>query len=126
MPATGIEPVLCCHNRILSPARLPVPPRRHVNNNGQRRIRTFEGSASRFTVCPLWPLGNLPIKADERTRTVNLLITNQLLCQLSHIGILLCIYNWLKPSDSDGNRTRVTAVKGRCLNRLTTEPKLFW
>ena len=24
--------------------------------------------------------------------------------------------------DSDGNRTRVTAVKGRCLNRLTTEP----
>ena len=26
-------------------------------------------------------------KADERTRTVNLLITNQLLCQLSHIGL---------------------------------------
>ena len=26
-------------------------------------------------------------KADKRTRTVNLLITNQLLCQLSHIGI---------------------------------------
>ena len=25
-------------------------------------------------------------------------------------------------SDSDGNRTRVTAVKGRCLDRLTTEP----
>ena len=35
-------------------------------------------------------------------------------------------------SDSDGNRTRVTAVKGRCLNRLTTEPRyehlatVFW
>ena len=28
-------------------------------------------------------------------------------------------------SDSDGNRTRVTAVKGRCLNRLTTEPYNF-
>ena len=27
-----------------------------------------------------------------------------------------------EPRDSDGNRTRVTAVKGRCLNRLTTEP----
>ena len=26
-------------------------------------------------------------KADERTRTANLLITNQLLCQLSHIGL---------------------------------------
>ncbi len=24
----------------------------------------------------------------------------------------------------DGNRTRVTAVKGRCLNRLTKEPWL--
>ena len=28
------------------------------------------------------------MKADDRTRTDNLLITNQLLCQLSHIGIL--------------------------------------
>ena len=27
--------------------------------------------------------------------------------------------------DSNGNRTRVTAVKGRCLNRLTMEPHLF-
>ena len=27
------------------------------------------------------------LRADERTRTVNLLITSQLLCQLSHIGI---------------------------------------
>ena len=29
----------------------------------------------------------LNCKADDRTRTDNLLITNQLLCQLSHIGI---------------------------------------
>ena len=64
------------------------------NSNGQRWIRTTEAICSRFTVCPLWPLGNLPIytiwnciKADDRTRTDNLLITNQLLCQLSHIGI---------------------------------------
>ena len=28
-------------------------------------------------------------------------------------------------SDSNGNRTRVTAVKGRCLNRLTMEPVNF-
>ena len=26
-------------------------------------------------------------KADDRTRTDNLLITSQLLCQLSHIGV---------------------------------------
>ena len=29
----------------------------------------------------------IKLKADDRTRTDNLLITNQLLCQLSHIGI---------------------------------------
>ena len=29
--------------------------------NGRRWIRTTEASCSRFTVCPLWPLGNLPI-----------------------------------------------------------------
>ena len=45
-------------------------------------IRTSEVSDNRFTVCPLWPLGNSPIKygAGERSRTINLLITNQLLC----------------------------------------------
>ena len=68
---------------ILSPGRLPVPPLRHIlfytylllktehirastvvlsrYVNGRRWIRTTEGSASRFTVCPLWPLGNSPI-----------------------------------------------------------------
>ena len=34
-------------------------------------------------------------------------------------------YSLIFKSDSDGNRTRVTAVKGRCLNRLTTEPKIY-
>ena len=29
--------------------------------HGQRWIRTTEAICSRFTVCPLWPLGNLPI-----------------------------------------------------------------
>ena len=35
------------------------------------------------------PYGIVFHKADDRTRTDNLLITNQLLCQLSHIGVLL-------------------------------------
>ena len=34
------------------------------------------------------PYGIVFHKADDRTRTDNLLITNQLLCQLSHIGVL--------------------------------------
>ena len=32
---------------------------------------------------------------------------------------------YLLGGDPDGNRTRVTAVKGRCLNRLTTGPYNF-
>ena len=55
-----------------------------------------EGGANRFTVCPLWPLGNSSLfiwllnastkssGAGERNRTINLLITNQLLCRLSY------------------------------------------
>ena len=31
----------------------------------------------------------IKLKADDRNRTDNLLITNQLLCQLSHIGGLI-------------------------------------
>ena len=43
------------------------------------------------------------------------------------ISTLLCLQltrftPQLSWSDSNGNRTRVTAVKGRCLNRLTMEP----
>ena len=58
---------------------------------GGRWIRTTEVSDNRFTVCPLWPLGNSPMYsigrgaecasgAGGRIRTYNLLITNQLLC----------------------------------------------
>ena len=66
---------------------------------GGRWIRTTEVSDNRFTVCPLWPLGNSPIfgfaRADtpaavgagRRTRTPDLLITNQLLYQLSYTSI---------------------------------------
>ena len=37
------------------------------NSNGQRWIRTTEAICSRFTVCPLWPLGNLPISIRMRS-----------------------------------------------------------
>ena len=40
-----------------------------------------------YSLSPLATREAIHIKADERTRTVNLLITNQLLCQLSHIGL---------------------------------------
>ena len=38
------------------------------------------------------PYGIFIHKADDRTRTDNLLITNQLLCQLSHIGESKTLY----------------------------------
>ena len=80
--------ILCCIWYVFLFKNIPE------KENGWRWIRTTEANCSRFTVCPLWPLGNLPIiqfniklyKADDRTRTDNLLITNQLLCQLSHVG----------------------------------------
>ena len=61
---------------------------------GKRWIRTTEVTDDRFTVCSLWPLGNPSINniklykkcsgAGDWNRTRNLLITNQLLCQLSY------------------------------------------
>ena len=30
VPKVGLEPTLCCQNRILSPARLPISPLRHI------------------------------------------------------------------------------------------------
>ena len=45
------------------------------------------------------------VQADDRTRTDNLLITNQLLCQLSHIGTAILITSIGEPSDPDGDRT---------------------
>ena len=78
--------------------------RRNDFLGGGRWIRTTEVTDNRFTVCPLWPLGNSPIftcalkrklGAGRRTRTPDLLITNQLLYQLSYTSklsfSLLCL-----------------------------------
>ena len=72
---------------------------------GERWIRTTEVRDNRFTVCPLWPLGNSPVfycifqskkalnGAGEGNRAPNLLITNQLLCQLSYTSISAVLYH---------------------------------
>ena len=73
--------------------------RRNDFLGGGRWIRTTEVTDNRFTVCPPWPLGNSPIftcalkrklGAGRRTRTPDLLITNQLLYQLSYTSLLIC------------------------------------
>ena len=79
---------------------------------GRGWIRTIEADSNRFTVCPLWPLGNPPkyfaLKksgAGDGTRTRDLLITNQLLYQLSytskysiHYAIIQLKYSSSRPS----------------------------
>ena len=70
---------------------------------GKGWIRTTEVADDRFTVCSLWPLGNLPkTGAGDWNRTRNLLITNQLLCQLS--------YTSDKLGASGRNRTTDTGI----------------
>ena len=93
---------LCRHNKS------PAHSMQGFVNGGGEWIRTTEVVDNRFTVCPLWPLGNSPINytilykacpaysagrtaqfgAGERTRTPDLLITNQLLYQLSYTSKL--------------------------------------
>ena len=52
-----------------------------------------------------------------------ILVLQTIALPLGYYALLNFIICWtISKNDSDGNRTRVTAVKGRCLNRLTTEP----
>ena len=79
---------------------------------GGRWIRTTEGIASRFTVCPLWPLGNSPIftkKLESYTSITGILATIQPLGYISKKAavcqpVFLFSLSW---SDS--------ALAGRCL-----------
>ena len=84
---------------------LPLSYTRIIYFGGGWWIRTTESIANRFTVCPLWPLGKSSVfGAGNRTRTYNLLITSQLLYQLSHTSILILklVATWkgLEPSTS--------------------------
>ena len=54
-------------SRLSNPVSSPTKPKKPVLTDwffwfgGGGRIRTIEAIRSRFTVCPLWPLGNSPI-----------------------------------------------------------------
>ena len=70
--------------------RKNAPPTGETFFGGGGWIRTTEAKRNRFTVCPLWPLGNSSILncgAGGRIRTPDLLITNQLLYQLSYTSV---------------------------------------
>ena len=55
-------------------------------------------------------------RADDRTRTDNLLITNQLLCQLSHIGI----------NGTNRARTYDPLLVRQMLSQLSYDPMLYF
>ena len=42
VPKAGIEPARYCYHRILSPARLPIPPLRHKLDGDPEAIRTLD------------------------------------------------------------------------------------
>ena len=81
MPATGIEPVLYFYNRILSPARLPVPPRRHIHYKSE--------------------------SGTNRARTCDPLLVRQVLSQLSYdpLGFLILFIRPNVFNDPEGTRT---------------------
>ena len=67
-----------CDLRVMSPTSFQTAPPRdikliwlsfQINQSGGKWIRTTESTANRFTVCPLWPLGNSPI--NNYLRSVN-------------------------------------------------------
>ena len=97
--------------RVMSPTSFQTAPPRVIAmeqkstvigvTNGWRWIRTTEANMQQiYSLSPLATRESIHIwtssaeealanvQADDRTRTDNLLITNQLLCQLSHIGKL--------------------------------------
>ncbi len=59
---------------------------------------------------------------DNRTRICDLPRVRRTLYQLSYASILSTPFGDMTYGDPYGTRTRVTAVKGRCLNHLTNGP----
>ena len=81
-------------------------------SGGERWIRTIELIENRFTVCRVWPL-RYPSKqsgAGNRTWTHNLLITSQLLYQLSYEAIKMAVPTGLEPA--------IFCVTGKRVNQL--------
>ena len=96
MPATGIEPVRCRHHRILSPARLPVPPLRHIHT------------------LIIWH-----ISGTNRTRTYDPLLVRQMLSQLSYDP------NYSKNKATRmGIEPTTSAVTGRRSNQLSHRARM--
>ncbi len=83
MRVAGLEPARYRYHGILSPTRLPISPHPHsiMRCNGWRWIRTTESDANRFTVCPLWPLGNPSIRLRSNRSHYIFIPYNDTMCK---------------------------------------------
>ena len=94
MPATGIEPVREYKSRrILSPVRLPVPPRRHFSS--------------------------YLLSGTNRARTYDPLLVRQMLSQLSYDPMGYEIMYLLIQATRKGLEPSTSAVTGRRSNQLS-------
>ena len=87
MPATGIEPVPYCYDRILSPARLPVPPRRQVVfcASSKSSVHLSDEVAVTFRIHNIANFKNSNLRnGTNRARTCDPLLVRQVLSQLSY------------------------------------------
>ena len=83
MPATGVEPVREYKSRrILSPVRLPIPPRRQIS--GTNRARTYDPLLVRQM---LSQLSYDPITTQKRLELSTSAVTGRRSNQLSHWAI---------------------------------------
>ena len=86
----------------------------------RRSVFSFEGIDKMFQKCAI----AFKIKKRQPKLSLFIEVTTRfelVIRELQSLALPLG-YVTVLTYDSDGNRTRVTAVKRRCLDRLTTEP----
>ena len=108
MRETGLEPASSYEHMNLNHARLPIPPfpQKSVGRGGFEPPKSVTAD---LQSAPFGHSGTYPYEicgAGDGTRTRNLLITNQLLCQLSYASTrLVCSSPQGKSGDPEGART---------------------
>ncbi len=112
----GITMLIQILIRILSPFQLILNP--FLWGEKDSNLRSFRNG---FTVRPIWPLWYLPYnkkRAEEGTRTPDLLITNQWLYQLSYFGFLFLYSLKNVPSCKIGSAKVIKDFNLEYLNRF--------
>ena len=80
VPRAGLEPARYCYRGILSPLCLPIPPLRQLISidGGDTRIRTGDNDFADHCLTT-WRCRPLKNGANDRARTDNLLVGNEML-----------------------------------------------